>query len=233
VRESGASVIYQSVDVTAIIDGAQVLLDDGTYRVLCLNTAPASAWWGQGTRWCTASPAWFDNYRTYGELIYIEHRPKGRRWLLYIHNCEFRNARNRRANGQVFAQLHPSVIDVLRSRIDADSRASVFFGLTADGTSIDHSLNLRHLPILKLPAGLSVRDNLDLRATGITELPQGLRVGGDLLVSARATPFMPSDLIVGGAHSLLRPLSLWRVRIDSGNGCASNSYGLCQNPSNH
>lgn len=175
-----------------------MLLDDGVYRVLCLNTAPASAWWGQGTRWCTTNPAWFDNYRTYGELIYIEHRPKGRRWLLYLHNCEFRNARNRRANGQVFAQLHPLIMDVLRIRIDANVRARIFFGFMRDETHIDHSLNLRHLPISKLPTALSVRDDLDLRATGISELPQGLQVGGDLLVSARATPLMPSDLIVRG-----------------------------------
>lgn len=190
--------LYRAIDVAAIIDGAQVLLDDGTYRVLCLNSAPASAWWGQGTRWCTTGPAWFDNYRTYGELVYIEHRPKSRRWLLYISKCEFRNARNRRANGQVFARQHPAVINVLRGRIYADFRASIFFGLTPDGAHVEHSLNLRHVPVLRLPERMTVRDDLDLRATGIVELPKGLSVGGDLLLSARLTPKMPADLRVRG-----------------------------------
>ena len=188
---------YQPGDVAAIIDGAQVLLDDGTYRVLCLNNAPASAWWGQGTRWCTAHGGWFEGYRTYGELIYIEHRPKGRRWQLYIHKCEFRNARNRRANGQVFARAHVSVMEALRGRITKDFLASLFFGLTPDGARIEHSVSLRGLPIQSLPTNLFVRDDLDLRATGIQALPNGLRVGGDLLLSARVTPSLPSDLHVG------------------------------------
>lgn len=190
--------IYRANDVAAIIDGAQVLLDDAPYRVLSLSNASASAWWGQGTRWCTTGVEWFDNYRMYGELIYIEHRTNSRRWLLYARTCEFRNARNRRANGQVFARLYPAVIDALRSRIEADIRVSIFFGLTPDGVKVDHSLNLRHVPILRLPAHLAVRDDVDLRATGITELPPGLKVGGDLLLSGRVTPKMPRDLHVGG-----------------------------------
>jgi hypothetical protein len=189
---------YKRIDVAAIIDGTQFLLDDGTYRVLCLNSASASAWWGNGTRWCTTGSGWFVGYRQYGELIYIEHRPKGRKWQLYIHNCEFRNARNRRANGQVFAHAHPTVVDTLRSRIVAETRAKLFFGLMPEGARVEHSLNLRHIPIANLPAGLQVRDDLDLRATGIRSLPEGLKVGGDLLLSGQATPTLPTDLEVGG-----------------------------------
>jgi hypothetical protein len=221
VRETRASTVYHCVDVTAILDGGRVLLDDGVYRVVSLNTAPASAWWGRGTRWCTTSPDWFENYRTYGELIYIEHRPTGRRWLLHLHTCEFRNARNRRASGQVFAQLHPSVVNVLRSRIDGDPRATLVFGLTPDGAYIDHSLNLRHLPIRKLPSELSVRDDLDVRSTGITELPPGLKVGGDLLVSAKAPPRIPADLIVGG-----RILCCDRYRCREMENAAQSRVGL-------
>jgi len=189
---------FHRIDVAAIIDGSQFLLDDSAYRVICLNSAPASAWWGQGTRWCTTGSGWFQGYRTYGELIFIEDRQKERRWQLYVHNCEFRNARNRRANGQVFARTHPRVIDALRERIIRDARASLFFGLISDGAHVEHSLDLRRLPIERLPKGLKVRDDLDVRATGIAALPEGLRVGGDLLVSARATPVFPTDLEVGG-----------------------------------
>lgn len=190
--------IYRKADVAAIIDGAQLLLDDGIYRVLTLNNASASAWWGQGTRWCTTGSGWFAGYRQYGELIYIEHRPKGRRWQLYVHNCEFRNARNRRANGQVFARAHPSVIRALQSRITADCRAKLFFGLMPEDTRVEHSLDLRRIPIANLPAGLQVRDDLDIRATGIRSLPEGLKVGGDLLLSEQATPILPAGLEVGG-----------------------------------
>lgn len=189
---------FRRIDVAAIIDGTQFLLDDGAYRVLCLNSGPASAWWGEGTRWCTTNEGWFSGYRQYGELIYIEHRPKARRWQLYIHNCEFRNGRNRRANGQVFARSHPRVITVLQSRITADCRAKLFFGLMPEGARVEHSLNLRRIPIADLPAGLEVRDDLDLRATGIKSLPEGLKVGGDLLLSGQATPTLPRDLKVGG-----------------------------------
>lgn len=189
---------FRRIDVAAIIDGAQVLLDDGTYRVLCLNNAPAAAWWGRGTRWCTAGGGWFAGYRQYGELIYVEHRAKGRRWQLYIRNCEFRNARNRRVNGQVFARGHPCVIDALYTRITADWRATLFFGLMAEERRIDHSVDLRRIPIETLPSGLQVRDDLDLRSTGIRSLPEGLKVGGDLLLSAQATPTLPADLEVGG-----------------------------------
>ena len=212
---------YTPLDVSAIIDGAQILLDDGIYRVLVLNNAPASAWWGVGTRWCTANAGWFDGYRQYGELIFIEHRPSHRRWQLYIRNCEFRNARNRRANGQVFARTHPVVIDTLRSRILADCRASLFFGLTPQGARIEHFLNLRGLSLESLPASLYVRDDLDLRATGIQQLPTGLCVGGDLLLSARATPAMPGDLKVGGRILLCDG---WRLRqpIRAISGTATN-----------
>ncbi len=189
---------FRRIDVAAIIDGAQVLLDDGAYRILSLNNASAAAWWGRGTRWCTAGSGWFAGYRQYGELIYLEHRPKGRRWQLYFHTCEFRNARNRRVNGQVFARGHPRVIDALYTRIMADWRATLFFGLMADGTRIDHSVNLRRIPIESLPSGLQIRDDLDLRSTGIRSLPEGLKVGGDLLLSAQATPTLPADLEVGG-----------------------------------
>jgi len=189
---------YRRIDVAAIIDGTQFLLDDGTYRILCLNNACASAWWGDGTRWCTTGAGWFAGYRMYGELIYIEHRPKARRWQLFMHNCEFRNARNRRANGQVFARKHPVVIQALRRRLLPDARVSVFFGLTPDGARIEHSLNLRRIPVESLPVRLQVRDDLDLRATGIRSLPEGLKVGGDLLLSGQATPTLPADLEVGG-----------------------------------
>jgi hypothetical protein len=190
------------------MDGGQFLLDDGTYRVLLLNNASASAWWGEGTRWCTTASGWFSGYRQYGELIYIEHRPKGRKWQLYIHNCEFRNARNRRANGQVFAGAHPKVISVLRSRIAADCRTRLFFGLMSEGAQIEQSLSLRRIPIASLPVGLRVRDDLDLRATGIRSLPEGLKVGGDLLLSGQATPTLPADLEVGG-RILLCDGMLW------------------------
>lgn len=189
---------FRRVDVAAIIDGSQFLLDNAAYRVICLNSAAASAWWGEGTRWCTTGAGWFDGYRTYGELIFIEDRKKEGRWQLYLHNCEFRNTRNRRVNGQVFARTHPPVIDTLRERIIRDARASVFFGLMPDGAEIEHSLDLRRLPIERLPKGLKVRDDLDLRATGITVLPEGLSVGGHLLLSSRATPVFQSDPDVGG-----------------------------------
>jgi hypothetical protein len=198
VRNTDDESIFRRIDVAAIIDGARVLFDDGVHRVLSLNSAPAAAWWGQGTRWCTAGSGWFAGYRQYGELIYIEQRPKQRRWQLYIHNCEFRNARNRRVNGQVFARNHPCLIDVLRSRIVADFRARLFFGLMPEGAQIEHSVNLRRIPIEALPKGLQIRDDLDLRATGIRSLPEGLKVGGDLLLSARATPLLPTNLEVGG-----------------------------------
>jgi hypothetical protein len=175
-----------------------MLLDDGCYRVITLNNASAAAWWGEGTRWCTTGSGWFAGYRQYGELIYIEHRTKGRRWQFYPHNCEFRNARNRRANGQVFARSHPAVIEALRSRIASNARASLFFGLTAEGTRIEHTVDLRRLPIESLPARLYVRDDLDLRATGLQALPEGLQVGGNLLLSARLTPSFPRGLYVGG-----------------------------------
>lgn len=189
---------FRKIDVAAIIDGAQVLLDDGTYRILSLNNSSASAWWGEGTRWCTKHDTWFAGYREYGELIYIEHRPAARRWQLYIRNCEFRNARNRRANGQVFARSHPVVISALFAKIVRDVRASFFFGIAPEGTQIEHSLLLRGIPIESLPAGTHVRDDLDLRATGIKALPAGLRVGGDLLLSARVTPELPHDVDVRG-----------------------------------
>ena len=189
---------FRRVDVAAIIDGAQVLLDDGHYRVHLLNNASAAAWWGEGTRWCTSGSGWFAGYRQYGELIYIEDRTKGRRWQLYLHNCEFRNARNRRANGQVFARAHPVVIQALYSRVVHDSRASLFFGLMSDGARIEHSVDLRWLPIETLPERLYVRDDLDLRASGIQALPEGLQIGGDLLLSARVTPSFPRHFEVGG-----------------------------------
>jgi hypothetical protein len=198
VRGAGDDTTFRLNYVAAIIDGTRFLLDDEIYRVLCLNSAPASAWWGEGTRWCTTGGGWFASYRQYGELIYIEHRPKSRRWQLYIHNCEFRNARNRRANGQVFARAHPSVIDALHSRIAADCRVKLFFGLLPEGARIDHSLNLRRIPIANLPAGLQIRDDLDIRATGIRSLPEGVNVGGVLLLSGQATPSLPPDLEVGG-----------------------------------
>lgn len=189
---------FRRIDVAAIIDGTQFLLDDGSYRVLCLNSGPASAWWGDGTRWCTTNQGWFKGYRLYGELIFIEDRRKSRRWQLYIHNCEFRNARNRRVNGQVFTRSHPPVIEALRSRIVADWRAPLFFGLMPPGARIEHSVILHRIPIESLPDGLQVRDDLDLRATGIRALPEGLQVGGDLLLSGQATPTLPADLQVGG-----------------------------------
>lgn len=189
---------FQRIDVAEIIDGSQFILDDGAYRVVSLQNAGASAWWGDGTRWCTTGSGWFVGYQTYGEIIYIEHRPKGRRWQLYIRNCEFRNARNRRANGQVFARCHRAVVAALSSRIKTDIRASLFFGLLPDGISIEHSVNLRGIPIEALPAHLRIRDDLDLRATGITVLPVGLEVGGDLLLSARSTPILPNDVRVRG-----------------------------------
>jgi hypothetical protein len=49
----------------------------------------------------------------------------------------------------------------------------LFFGLGKDGMRIDHSLNLRRIPIQALPDRLHGRDDLDLRATGIATLPRG------------------------------------------------------------
>jgi hypothetical protein len=221
VRQANVTTLYRALDVAAIMDGAQVLLDDGTYRVLSLNSSSASAWWGRDTRWCTTGAEWFARYRTYGELLYIEHRQSKRRWQLYLPKCEFRTARNRRANGHVFARQHPAVLAVLQGRLETDPRTQLLFGVLVDGVRIDHSLSLRCVPLQSLPARLTVRDDLDLRATGIRQLPEGLKVGGNLFLSARVTPKIPHDLEVRGRiiccdrdHRFeLTPGSGWRPQI--------------------
>lgn len=80
----------------------------------------------------------------------------------------------------------------------ADCRAKIFFGLMPEASRVEHSLDLRRIPIESLPSGLYVRDDLDLRATGIRALPEHLKVGGNLLLSAQATPLIPATLEVAG-----------------------------------
>jgi hypothetical protein len=189
---------YTPLDISAIIDGSQLLLDDGRFRVIILRTAAAAAWWGRGTRWCTTNPSWFQTYDKHGELICIEDRRKSKRWQFQFWRCEFRTWRNRRSDPLVFAQKYPVVIDALRDRIERDFRARFFFGHATEGESIEHSLNLRGVPIKRLPCGLRVRDDLDVSETGIKCLPEGLRVGGDLYVSEYPLPEMPTDLRVNG-----------------------------------
>lgn len=181
-----------------LIDAGRVLLDDGRYRVITLEGALGAQWWGRGSRWCTVDPVLFQNYRKYGELIYIEERSTGRRWQLYLHRCELRTARNRRAEGAYFAKSHPAVIEALRSRIDANFRARFFFGFGAENEKVDHSLNLRGVKLRSLPRGLHVRDDLDVCDTGIRELPEGLRVGGDLHVSEFTLRSIPADVKIKG-----------------------------------
>lgn len=189
---------YTPLDVSAIIDGAQVLLDNCRHRIVVLNTAPAAAWWGRGTRWCTANAGWFQKYQRHGDLVYIEDRGKALRWQFQFWRCEFRNWRNRRADPLVFARRYPSIIEALRSRLERDFRARFFFGLAAEHECVEHSLNLRGVPLKCLPSGLRIRDDLDVSETSMKVLPEGLRVGGDLYVSDAPLPSMPKDYEIGG-----------------------------------
>ena len=189
---------YTSSDIAAILDSSTFLLDDGRYRVISLVAAPAASWWGRDTRWCTTDPAWFQAYHQHGELIFMEDRRTAMRWQFQFWRCELRNWRNRRADPLLFANRHPAIIEILRSRIERDFRARFFFGFVRDGEQVDHSLNLSGVPIQSLPTGLRIRDDLDVSGTGIRTLPQGLRVGGHLYVSARPLPLMPSDVKLRG-----------------------------------
>lgn len=191
---------YTPLDISAIIDGSQLLLDDGRYRIISLKNAAAAAWWGRETRWCTKNPGWFQTYDKHGELICIEDRRQAKRWQFQFWRCEFRSWRNRRCDPLVFAEKHPDVIDALRNRIERDFRARFFFGLAGEGEMIQHSLNLRGVPVKRLPRSLRVRDDLDVSETGIKCLPEGLRVGGDLYVSEHPLPKMPSDFRINGVR---------------------------------
>lgn len=191
---------FSEGELVAIFDGGRTLLDDGRYRALVLEGEAAARWWGRGTRWCTICSEWFRDYRQYGELVYIEDCKAGRRWQLHLRSCELRNARNRRADAASFAKAHPPVIGALRDRIERDFRAALFFGLASQGQYVDHSLNLRDVPIKALPDGLTVRDDLDIRGTGLRALPAGLRVGGDFFTDL-APPARANGLSVTGRQT--------------------------------
>jgi hypothetical protein len=189
---------FTELDISAIIDGSQLLLDDKGYRVVVLKTAPSAAWWGRGTRWCTVNAGWFQTYHRHGELIFIEDRRKALRWQFQFWRCELRNWRNRRADPLVFAKRHPAVIEALRSRLRRDFRARFFFGLVGDGETFEHSLNLSGVRLKNLPRCLRVRDALDVSETGLRFLPDGLTVGGNLHVSEHPMPEMPDNFKIGG-----------------------------------
>jgi hypothetical protein len=118
---------YSEKDVSAILDGAQTLIDDGVYRVLRLNNMAAAVWWSRGTRWCTRDPVWFEGYRKRGELLYIEHRPSGRRWQLHVESGQLRNWRNRRANAHYFARCHPVAVQSIVEQARNPKPAALFF----------------------------------------------------------------------------------------------------------
>jgi len=191
---------YSALDVSAILDGSQVLLDDEQYRVIILKSPPAAAWWGRDSRWCTTNPPWFQTYQQHGELAYIEDRRRKGRWQFQFWRCELRNWRNRRTDALEFAKRHPAVIDALKSRIERDFRARFFFGFAVDGESFDHSLNLAGVRLKSLPSSLQVRDDLDVSETGLRKLPEGLRVGGNIYVSDNPIPTMPDDYRIRGTR---------------------------------
>lgn len=201
---------YSPLDVRAIIDGAEVLLDDGRYRVLALKTAPAAAWWARDTRWCTANPGWFQTHQGHGELIYIEDRKSRGRWQLQLWRCEFRNWRNRRVDPIGFAARHPAVMRALDDRLRRDLRARFFFGLVQSGQIFEHSLNVSSVRLKSLPNGLRIRDDLDVSFTGIKQLPEALRIGGHLYVSDDPMPAMPQDYRLRG-HRFIRSRRLMHL----------------------
>ena len=191
---------YTPLDISSIIDGSQLLLDDKRYRVVVLETAPSAAWWSRGTRWCTANSGWFQTYHQHGDLIFIEDRRTALRWQFQFWRCELRNWRNRRTDPLVFAKRHPAVIEALKSRIDRDFRARFFFGLVSEGETFEHSLNLSGVRLKCLPLWLRVRDDLDVSETGLKSLPEGLTVGGNLHVSERPRPAMPVNFRIRGTR---------------------------------
>lgn len=189
---------YKPEDIEAIMNGAQVLLDDLRHRVVVLKAAAAASWWGRGTRWCTADPAWFQTYHQHGDLIYIEDCRTRLRWQFQFWRCELRNWRNRRADPLMFARRYPAVLECLKPQFDRDFRARFFFGLVQEGEIFDHSLNLSGVRLRFLPSGLGVRDDLDVTETGLTALPKGLKIGGDLYISGHPLLTIPGCLSLRG-----------------------------------
>lgn len=196
-RNTDAQQTFSRIDVTAIINGARVLLDDGTYRVLSLDNASAATWWGEERAGALPETAGLLDIGSMANSYMLNTDQSSDAGSYTFTTASFgmpeTAVRMVRSSRQ-----HPAVIEALRSRIIADCRAKLFFGLTPDGARIEHSINLRRIPIQSLPEGLKVRDDLDLRATGIRSLPEGLSVGGDLLLSGQATPLLPSSLDVRG-----------------------------------
>lgn len=190
---------YSRPYVESVLRGSRILFSDLKVLAISLETEAAAAFWSEGTNWCITRPSCFLNYQRLGPLIMFQLHEKNSRYLLSSKNCEFRNPKNRRLCVQSFMHRFPKIQPLLRSLICTDWRASLFFGLTPEGTHVEHSVNLRALGISSLPKGLSVRDDLILCENPIFELPDNLFVGGCLDIRDTGISVLPSNLTVLGS----------------------------------
>jgi hypothetical protein len=193
--------------------GLNVIRNDVDYAIAVVRSSHAAFLIAQDTRWCIAEGDWFQKYMTHGDLIYIEQRPLGRRWLLHSWTCEFRNARNRRAHGPTFATHHRGAVADLLVVAGQYFRLPFFFGVVPTNTCIEHSLNLAFTPVDRLPDGLRVRDDLDIWCTHLQTLPKGLVVGGNLTIAPSLE--IPRDAVVAGAICRTPPALRARVTAPS------------------
>lgn len=91
-----------------------MLLEAADWQVGVPLTFWASAWWGMGTEWCTATDApSFDIYHRRGPLIVFRACASGERWQLHPSTGEFRDAQNRKKSWRGFVGRNPDVLQAL------------------------------------------------------------------------------------------------------------------------
>ncbi|MBJ3786992.1 hypothetical protein [Devosia sediminis] len=98
--------------------GSEVLFDEGRWRLVLLRSQAAAAWWGMGTRWCTASRSdnRFELYARQGDLLVI--LSPCDRYQLSCATGEFRNSSDGHANlAQVLHRAPSAMRSILESKM--------------------------------------------------------------------------------------------------------------------
>lgn len=129
-------------DIEAIILGSQAIYIDKRLVIYSLENAMASAFWSEGTAWCTAVPKWFRDYRERGGLYLFRIAEGDRRYLLSVATCEFRNARHRRLNLSAFVERYPKTEMTIRRLLAGHPQAQLHFKLGNSRPGVINSLEM-------------------------------------------------------------------------------------------
>ncbi|MBL0923661.1 MAG: hypothetical protein IBJ12_04235 [Sphingomonadaceae bacterium] len=115
--------------VEAAILGSAVIYKSASLVIYSLENGAAAEFWSDGTAWCIRDPSWYRNYLERGQLYLFRVANTGRRYLLSVGACEFRNARNRTVSLNSFIERFPSAEIPIRQLLGGYARAQIHFNV--------------------------------------------------------------------------------------------------------